>query len=729
MTVRPFLRVPRVRRGGALRILIAATTVTVVSGVSRAPLFAVVSGFLTAEALAEAVSRTVEAAQSGNDLFQQALSKERAEGKLEEAIGLYARIASEFATDRPLVVKVLLQMAGCYERLGKTEARRIYERIARDYPDQKDAVAVARAHLSASGGAAEPAASTAVSRRLWGGSSNDVGAGSTDGRVVVFTEWPAGDLVVLDLSTGKQRRLTQKANANDRSFSQFPLISPDGRLVIYSRLALETNIYELRIVPTAGGSEPRTMYRNEELPIIFAASWSADGRQLLVKGSRRDGSGLIGLLPADGGALRVVKSFTPDHNVLTSLSPDGRYIVYDFPQAEDRPERDIAVVAVDGSREVPLVRHPAHDTKPMWMPDGKRVVFFSDRNGALALWTIPVADGRGQEPPTLIRSDAAQTLPLGFSRTGGFHYAVPGAGAATDLLVAEMDLETGRLLSDAIPIVSRYGRPTQRPDWSRDGRNLAYAATAWSLARNGRMSIVVHEMDTGREREMNRGFLNIGSAPKWRPDGKMLLVGGLPPNGPASSLQFDVTTGSVAQLPPVARWEQCGYPQWSADGAAVLCQEDKQAVVWRKLDTGEQIRRVRFDLASANVLLSPDGGWLAFLGKELRSVYVIAVDEGEPREIFRQDGSDAVVPLSWTPDSRYLLCRGQDGAVWRVPLSGGDARKLSIPMQGLRELRVHPDGRHVAILVETPGSEIWVLENFLPAPSRAQSVPGARGKR
>ena len=57
---------------------VAIVVALAASAYARLPQY-VVSGFLTAEALAEAVSPTVIAAQTGNDLFQQALSKERAE--------------------------------------------------------------------------------------------------------------------------------------------------------------------------------------------------------------------------------------------------------------------------------------------------------------------------------------------------------------------------------------------------------------------------------------------------------------------------------------------------------------------------------------------------------------------------------------------------------------------------------------------------------------------------
>ncbi len=60
-------------------------------------------------------------AQNGHDLFQKALQKERAEGNLEAAIALYARIVEEHASDRALVAKALLQMGQDYERLDRTE--------------------------------------------------------------------------------------------------------------------------------------------------------------------------------------------------------------------------------------------------------------------------------------------------------------------------------------------------------------------------------------------------------------------------------------------------------------------------------------------------------------------------------------------------------------------------------------------------------------------------------
>src|SRR5436189_276365 len=88
-------------------------------------------------------------AQTGNDLFQQALVKERTEGNLPEAIKLYQSIVQKYGSDRKLVAKALFQIGQAYEKLGNAEARKAYERIAREFADQKEVAADAGRRLAA----------------------------------------------------------------------------------------------------------------------------------------------------------------------------------------------------------------------------------------------------------------------------------------------------------------------------------------------------------------------------------------------------------------------------------------------------------------------------------------------------------------------------------------------------------------------------------------------------
>ncbi len=88
-------------------------------------------------------------AQSGHDLFQQALVQERTYGNLEQAIELYERIVSNFPDDRPLVASALVQLGSAYEMMGGAGARTAYRRVVREFADQSEEARVARARLSA----------------------------------------------------------------------------------------------------------------------------------------------------------------------------------------------------------------------------------------------------------------------------------------------------------------------------------------------------------------------------------------------------------------------------------------------------------------------------------------------------------------------------------------------------------------------------------------------------
>jgi tetratricopeptide (TPR) repeat protein len=88
-------------------------------------------------------------AQNGNDLFQQGLVKERTQGDYAGAVKIYQTIVQKFSGDRKLVARALYQIGQAYEKLGNSEARKAYERIARDFNDQKDIVADANRRLTA----------------------------------------------------------------------------------------------------------------------------------------------------------------------------------------------------------------------------------------------------------------------------------------------------------------------------------------------------------------------------------------------------------------------------------------------------------------------------------------------------------------------------------------------------------------------------------------------------
>ncbi len=86
------------------------------------------------------------AVQSDEATFQAGIQKEVVDGDLAGAIKFYEAAAK--STNRPLAVKALLRMAQCYEKTSDPRALQIYERIAREFSDQKAAAQQAFARLA-----------------------------------------------------------------------------------------------------------------------------------------------------------------------------------------------------------------------------------------------------------------------------------------------------------------------------------------------------------------------------------------------------------------------------------------------------------------------------------------------------------------------------------------------------------------------------------------------------
>jgi hypothetical protein len=121
-------------------------------------------------------------AQDPARLFKAAMNTEMVDGDLKAAIEQYRRVSE--AGDRPLAARALLRMADCYEKLGDVEARRILERVVRDYADQREIAAMARTRLGVQ-------APRPVSRQVAVVGIGGVGYGSVsrDGRYFPHTNW------------------------------------------------------------------------------------------------------------------------------------------------------------------------------------------------------------------------------------------------------------------------------------------------------------------------------------------------------------------------------------------------------------------------------------------------------------------------------------------------------------------------------------------------------------
>ena len=653
-------------------------------------------------------------------LLEKATKLELVDGDLKGAIAIDERILGVQGVPRAVAARALLHLGECHEKLGHAEARKAYERLVREFADQKDEAGRARARLAALG---ESDRAMKV-RQVWAGPLDDLlGAPTRDGRYLTLQDWESQNLAVRDLTTGQKRLLTHKGPGFE--FAMLSLPSPDGKEVAYAWYNKD-QLFDLRIVGM-DGSDPRVLYASDQLTYLEPTDWSPDGQSVLAVLHGKDKKTQIVLVALKDGSVKVLKVFDGQAPQRPRLSPDGRFVAYGSPQGPRAQERDIFVLAVDGSRETPLVLHPANDNMADWTPDGKRILFGSDRSGTMGAWWMEVAEGQPRGTPELLKPDMGQdTFPMGFAQDGSYYYWV--RTGMRDVYVAELDLATGRQLAEPRLATQRYAGSNSRPDWSSDGRQLVFLSQrgpgAW-----GARAICVRDSEGGEVRELT-SKLNRVSWVRWSPDGRSLLApasvdGGFP------LCRIDVQTGDFEcmELKSLG-WEGA----WSADGKAIFYYRGwsgtpkAASIVARDLATGQEKELHSVTEPShyfAGVALSRDGRQLALAVHETESksnvLKVLPAAGGQARDVLR--GVQISIPgsVAWTPDGLSLLFtrkpnpRGSKTELWLVPVQGGEPRKLDLVADNIRDLRVHPDGRHIAYTAGKDRQEVWALSDFLPA--------------
>jgi Tol biopolymer transport system component len=170
-------------------------------------------------------------------------------------------------------------------------------------------------------------------------------------------------------------------------------------------------------------------------------------------------------------------AFDPDKEIITgSLVPVTQGSkVYDFPSVSPNgdwvtfrsigKQEDIYVCRTDGKELRKLTDDLFRDRGPTWTPDGKRIVFYSDRSGRYQFWSINV-DGSGLQQLTQLGGRS-----LWFPRYSPDGFRLIGFNEA-DTAVFDANK----------PLPWNNGTPLPRPDektvfqassWSPDGKQLA----------------------------------------------------------------------------------------------------------------------------------------------------------------------------------------------------------------------------------------------------------------
>src|SRR4030042_2973626 len=88
-----------------------------------------------------------------------------------------------------------------------------------------------------------------------------------------------------------------------------------------------------------------------------------------------------------------------------SFSPEGQYVAFSFVREGSPPHGEVFLMTADGRNEVVVAGHPAEDKLLAWTPDGRSLVFLSDRSGTWDLWTVAITGGKQHGEPELLKKD------------------------------------------------------------------------------------------------------------------------------------------------------------------------------------------------------------------------------------------------------------------------------------------------------------------------------------
>jgi len=276
---------------------------------------------------------------------------------------------------------------------------------------------------------------------------------------------------------------------------------PTGHLIYYWKGALLAVAFDLKRLEVTGPSVPvveRVWRRNQKPP---SYSISENGTLVYIPGDVEVIENTLVWVDHQGTIKPL--SLPPGRYWGPRLSPDGKRLVISKMEIRN----NLWIHELERGINSPLTDKSGDDHWAVWHPDGRRIIFNSNRHGRHKLnlyWKL--ADGSGQEE-RLTASEKGH-VPQSVSPDGSMLAYHEHRDPITETDIMLLSLE-GEHISR--PFLQTPATETS-PAFSPDGRWIAYVSN-----KSGRYEIYVRPYPGPGTAE--RISINGGAEPAWAPDG------------------------------------------------------------------------------------------------------------------------------------------------------------------------------------------------------------------
>ena len=278
-------------------------------------------------------------------------------------------------------------------------------------------------------------------------------------------------------------------------YTTSPAISPFGDRVAF--LTATDGLFDVYVAETTGDAPPRRLIDGQTSPAFESLriltpglSWGPEGNRLAVavKSGPTDAVAIVDVQTGDAVRYRVPGV---DAIVSVAFAPDGRRVAF---EGTDGPQSDVYVLDLETAAVTNYTDDAFSDHEPAWSPDGRSLVFHSDRGDHRLLRTYRAA----------LPADSLRGAPYDVLHDGTAPYALyrlrldrpdmldrltpPGAWDATSAAFGD-DPDHVLFLSDrnGIPNLYAHHLPTGR---ERPLTDLAVGATQLSVSADGSRAAV-----------------------------------------------------------------------------------------------------------------------------------------------------------------------------------------------------------------------------------------------